>query len=117
MGTLYQFSCPNCGYQAEVSGGTDFGMTVTTNTIICKTCQELYDAVISDKPWLVMEDDRTPISYTCPKSKRHVVEFWFILGEKVKNIKDFMEEMTRKKMSIGLGDQEPESFGTDPGGL
>ena len=48
--------------------------------------------------------------------KKTIPSLAFLIREKVKNIKDFMEEMTREKRSIGLGDQESESFGTDPGG-
>jgi len=76
MGTLFLFSCPNCGYKAEVSGGKDLGFAIATNTILCKICKELYDVVTSDEPWKAFEDDWAPTSYRCPKSKRHFVELW-----------------------------------------
>ena len=52
MGTLFETRCPSCGYSKMVSGGEDAGMACLTTTIACKDCRELYDAVVSDKPWL-----------------------------------------------------------------
>jgi hypothetical protein len=80
MGTIFQFSCPNCGYKAEVSGGKDFGFTAATNTILCKNCKKLYDVVTSKESWKACEDDWLPPAYQCPKSKRHEVELWFHPG-------------------------------------
>jgi hypothetical protein len=76
MGTLFIFSCPKCGHEVEVSGGKDFGFAIATNTILCKTCKELYNVVTSNEPWNASEDDWVPKAFRCPKSKRHVVELW-----------------------------------------
>ena len=51
MGTGYLFKCPSCDYSAVVSGGDAVGMACRKTTIICETCEELLDIVISDKPW------------------------------------------------------------------
>lgn len=50
MGSLYLFSCPSCGYEAQVSGGLDFGMACVTHTVSCPQCQELSDTLVSDRP-------------------------------------------------------------------
>ncbi len=57
LGRIFQFSCANCGYQVEFSGGKDLGFITTTNTVICKICQELYDVTTSKEPWKACEDD------------------------------------------------------------
>ena len=33
MGALFRFACPDCGYEAEVSGGLDVGMMSVTHTV------------------------------------------------------------------------------------
>ena len=33
MGALFRFACPDCGYEAEVSGGLDVGMMSVTDTV------------------------------------------------------------------------------------
>lgn len=45
MGHRYGFTCPACGYQAEVSGGPDSGKLVTVQTMTCLTCRSLVDVV------------------------------------------------------------------------
>ena len=51
MGTHYAFRCPGCAYTAEVSGGSDVGMSVGTVTISCATCRKLRDVVVTEAPW------------------------------------------------------------------
>jgi len=46
MGRSYLFQCCKCGYQALVSGGPDRGLDFIVQTIACRDCKELYDAVV-----------------------------------------------------------------------
>ncbi len=45
MGRSYWFECAKCGYRAKVSGRTDRGLGFSVQTILCRDCKELYDAV------------------------------------------------------------------------
>jgi hypothetical protein len=45
MGRSYWFECPRCGYRAKVSGRADRGVHLFVQTIRCRDCKELYDAV------------------------------------------------------------------------
>jgi hypothetical protein len=45
MGRSYWFECPKCGYRAKVSGRSDRGLSFAVQTILCRDCRELYDAV------------------------------------------------------------------------
>jgi hypothetical protein len=45
MGRSYCFECSKCGYRATVSGGTDCGIQFCVQTIHCRDCGALYDAV------------------------------------------------------------------------
>ena len=45
MGRSYWFECPKCGYRARVSGRADGGLSFVVQTILCRDCRELYDAV------------------------------------------------------------------------
>jgi hypothetical protein len=59
MGRTYWFECSKCGYRAKVSGRAERGLNFFVQTIICRDCRELYDAVtrlkVPDEPAL-----RTP---------------------------------------------------------
>lgn len=46
MGRSYAYECPKCGYQTRVSGGPDRGILAWVQTISCRDCKKLYDAVI-----------------------------------------------------------------------
>ena len=46
MGRSYWFECTKCGYRAKVSGRADRGLNFFVQTILCRDCKELYDAVI-----------------------------------------------------------------------
>ncbi len=54
MGRTYSFECPKCQYQATVAGGADEGLHFAVQTIRCRDCKLLYDAVtrarISESP-------------------------------------------------------------------
>ena len=45
MGRSYWFECPKCGYRAKVSGRADRGFNFFVQSIVCRDCKELYDAV------------------------------------------------------------------------
>jgi hypothetical protein len=45
MGRSYWFECPRCSYRAKVSGRADRGLSFFVQTILCRDCRELYDAV------------------------------------------------------------------------
>ncbi len=45
MGRSYWFECPKCGYRAQVSGRSDRGFTFCVQTVACRDCRELFDAV------------------------------------------------------------------------
>jgi len=45
MGRSYWFECAKCGYRTRVSGRADRGLYFFVQTILCRDCKELYDAV------------------------------------------------------------------------
>jgi ribosomal protein S27AE len=45
MGRSYWFECGRCGYRAKVSGSADRGKDFFIQTILCRDCKRLYDAV------------------------------------------------------------------------
>lgn len=45
MGRSYWFECSKCGYRAKVSGRSDRGLTFCVQTVVCRDCRELFDAV------------------------------------------------------------------------
>ena|ERR1041384_2936237 len=45
MGRSYWFECGRCGYRAKVSGRADRGKDFFIQTILCRDCKQLYDAV------------------------------------------------------------------------
>ena len=76
MGSLRMFRCEGCGYEAEISGGLDFGMASATWTVHCLDCCELQDVVVSDEPWKVSEEGWTPDTYACDRDPKHKVSLW-----------------------------------------
>jgi hypothetical protein len=46
VGRSYWFECSKCGYRAKVSGRGDRGRDCFVQTIVCRDCKQLYDAVI-----------------------------------------------------------------------
>ena len=74
MAQKFEFSCLTCGYSAGVSGGRACGMVAVTVTIVCRDCQELFDAVANEKPWNVLEGGIVKGKLTgicCPKNPGH----------------------------------------------
>ena len=45
MGRSYWFECAKCGYRAKVSGLAERGLNFAVQTILCRECKSLYDAV------------------------------------------------------------------------
>jgi len=45
MGRSYWFECGKCGYRAKVSGRAESGVYFASETISCRDCKQLYDAV------------------------------------------------------------------------
>jgi hypothetical protein len=45
MGRSYWFECTKCGYRTVVAGRADRGLEVSVQTILCRDCRQLYDAV------------------------------------------------------------------------
>jgi len=74
VGTLYQFRCKPCGYEAEVSGGQDCGMTSATVTVLCETCRELFDVVTSTDAIFAKPEREIPIR--CPNDSAHSCQLW-----------------------------------------
>ncbi len=75
MGHRYEFTCAGCGYTPAISGGPDFGGACRTVTIVCDTCKELYDEMVSGEPW-----DTDPVTEmpACPNATvaAHAVRLW-----------------------------------------
>ena len=78
MGTLFAFTCPDCGHVAEASGGRDVGMIAVVETSICRSCHELVDVVIGffggEGPCGDAERDRA--LGRCPKCDGTAVYPW-----------------------------------------
>lgn len=45
MGRSYLFECGKCSYRAIASGGADRGFDCLVQTILCRDCKKLYDAI------------------------------------------------------------------------
>jgi predicted RNA-binding Zn-ribbon protein involved in translation (DUF1610 family) len=45
MGRSYLYECPRCGYRARVSGRAENGVYFAVETVACRDCGELHDAV------------------------------------------------------------------------
>ncbi len=74
MGAWFEFTCGNCGYSAEVSGGKDCGMICVVETMVCQTCRELVDVVIEGDPinYLAYDEEKG----SCPKCHGKDVSVW-----------------------------------------
>lgn len=74
MGMQFEFFCRNCGYTAGVSGGRDCGFRYVSQTIVCKDCQELYDAEANENAADVLVDGKIRGKLTgicCPRDPTH----------------------------------------------
>ncbi len=77
MGAIYRFSCLDCGYSAEVSGGWDRGFLSATQTVICESCNELVDVAVGgdDRLKLLGETEAAELG-PCPRCGLAVEKKW-----------------------------------------
>jgi hypothetical protein len=68
MGRSYWFECSRCGYRAQVSGGADDGFNLRVQTIACRECKQLFDAVT----WLKVPNENLTGSGLVPLSRRRL---------------------------------------------
>jgi hypothetical protein len=76
MGAWYQFVCEACAYEAEVSGGEDFGFRAFTTTVSCEGCEKLYDVQLAKMPPFPGDADFAPGEPLCPRDAEHRVRKW-----------------------------------------
>lgn len=76
MGTSFDFTCRECGYRAEVSGGVDVGREVATATIACRDCRRLFDVEIAGNPWEAATFEIKPEELRCPRRRGYTVALW-----------------------------------------
>ena len=57
MGRTYLFECGKCGFKAKVSGRADQGFDFSVQTILCRDCKKLYDAITR---WKVPDEPAEP---------------------------------------------------------
>ena len=50
MGSLREYSCPDCGYTAKVSGGKDRGFIAFTETVECLDCWAADSSALPQSP-------------------------------------------------------------------
>jgi hypothetical protein len=58
MGQWFRFVCDTCGYEVQVSGGPDAGVTVSVQTMSCSGCSNLVDVIVNVHAWNGEEDRR-----------------------------------------------------------
>src|SRR5258708_7252026 len=98
MGRSYWFECSRCGYRAKVAGGAARGLNLFVQTIVCRDCKELYDAVTRIRVSARRRPLKNPPGFSsalnrllyaglnaskwfifklrCPKSAHHRVQSW-----------------------------------------
>lgn len=74
MGTLRTYKCNKCSYSNNISGSSDVGFIVKTNTMLCDHCNEVVDVVT--EYWTDEQPDESDIG-KCPKwdSSSHIGEW------------------------------------------
>jgi hypothetical protein len=75
MGQVFGFRCRICGYEAQVSGGPDVGMTCLTQTVSCNDCCQLFDVRVWDTPW-DQRSKKTVRKVPCPKCGASTLKPW-----------------------------------------
>ena len=81
MGQQHEYKCPQCSYEAFVSGGMDFGFETVLVTISCRECAELFDAVADEKSAEILgagedEERAEPSGIARPKNAKHTFDLW-----------------------------------------
>ena len=72
----FVYTC-NCGYEAQVSGGEDMGMSVRTLTMICTKCEALVDVIVGPPmPDMHLDDEIKDIIGKCSTCKGTQVTKW-----------------------------------------
>jgi hypothetical protein len=74
VGARFKFQCPDCEYEAVVSGGEDVGFTFYTTTILCEVCEELDDVVTHTAP--PAPEEAKAITPECPENGDHTLREW-----------------------------------------
>jgi DNA-directed RNA polymerase subunit RPC12/RpoP len=66
MGSCFIYRCsdPNCGYEATVSGGKDYGLCGKVQTMVCLDCKELMD-VLTAEPSANAHSELAPVEKKC----------------------------------------------------
>jgi len=75
MGTLYKYTCRQCKYTANVSGGEDFGFEIYTQTGFCTTCQKLIDYISALRPGSCLDHKTTEMG-VCLACKSAITQNW-----------------------------------------
>lgn len=78
MGIFYRFNCTKCCYEVEAVGGRDMGETVELQTVSCRECRALHDAVVSEAD---LESHRVrAVRLACPEDPNHHIKRWRLGG-------------------------------------
>jgi rubredoxin len=82
MGSYYIFTCPECGYKAEVSGGKDRGISASVQTMICMDCSIMVDVYKGsyEQGTEPGKDKFIPAPARCPECSGSNLEEWAING-------------------------------------
>jgi ribosomal protein S27AE len=78
MGNLREYSCPDCGYTAKVSGGKDRGFIAFTETVECLDCHNLADVEIGKVVDETPENEEViqPVHSRCPSCGSFNLKPW-----------------------------------------
>jgi hypothetical protein len=78
MGAYYTFTCKGCGYEAEVSGGKDRGISASIQTLICKDCSIFVDVLVGhyDRDVRTRKEIFIPETGKCPECSGSNLEEW-----------------------------------------
>lgn len=74
MGSIYSCTCKKCGLTGEVSGGSDVGFDVKTQTAYCENCRALIDYVT--EVWSDPGDGGEILVNVCPSCKESLLIDW-----------------------------------------
>ena len=82
MGSYYIFTCPECGYKAEVSGAKDRGISASVQTMTCMDCSVIVDVYMGsyEQNTATGKDVFTPEPARCPECSGPNLEEWEIDG-------------------------------------
>jgi rubredoxin len=80
MGEITNYKCTSCDYEADIAAGRSCGFERVVETISCRDCRELYDAVADEQARdALMNDGRIRGNLSgirCPKSPDHSFTRW-----------------------------------------